>query len=116
MGRLFGRNQRQTKETDIVMTMTPHIVRVLDLTEEDLRAFRMARDVSAIGGGGDLRSPVEELLRGITQPRDPGLEPAPVQGTVPGGSPIVQPGVPLGSVPTVPTPIRPPCTKPPCNQ
>lgn len=115
VGRLFGRNQRQTKETDIVMTMTPHIVRVLDLTEEDLRAFRMARDVSAIGGG-DMRSPVEELLRGITPPRDPGLEPEPAPVPPPAGSPIVQPGSPLSTLPGVPTPIRPPCTKPPCNE
>jgi general secretion pathway protein D len=37
IGRLFGRNKRETQETDIVMTITPHIDRVLELTDEDLR-------------------------------------------------------------------------------
>jgi general secretion pathway protein D len=96
VGRLFGRNQRQTKETDIIITMTPHIVRVLDLTEEDLRAFRMARDAAAFGSMPPIDIPTGSPL----MPRDP-LPP-------PGGDPIVQPGVPLGSLPMVPSPIRPP--------
>ncbi len=48
IGRLFARNKRETQETDIVLTLTPHIVRVLELTEEDLRPLRVPRD----GGGG----------------------------------------------------------------
>jgi len=100
IGRLFGRNQRQTKETDIVITMTPHIVRVLDLTEEDLRAFRMARDTSVLGamsieiGSPALPQPV---------PRDP----------IPLASePAVQPGAPLSGLPTTAVPIRPPAPPP----
>src|SRR5687768_1143290 len=95
VGRLFGRNQRQTKETDIVITMTPHIVRVLDLTEEDLRAFKMARDASAMGA-----VPSGDML-GLPQPipRDP----------IPFATePAVQPGAPLTGLPTTPAPIRPP--------
>ncbi len=41
IGRLFARNSRQTQETDIILTLTPHIVRVLDLAEEDLRPFEV---------------------------------------------------------------------------
>jgi general secretion pathway protein D len=104
IGRLFGRNQRQTKETDIVITMTPHIVRVLDLSEEDVRAFRMARDAASIGSLPQIDIPTGSPII----PRDP-LPP-------PGGDqiaqPIVQPGVPLGSLPTTPAPIRPPPKKP----
>ncbi len=44
IGRLFGRTKRERQETDIIVTLTPHIVRVLDLTDEDLRAFRIGRD------------------------------------------------------------------------
>ncbi|RPJ84432.1 MAG: hypothetical protein EHM13_04320 [Acidobacteria bacterium] len=44
LGRLFARNRRERQETDIILTLTPHIVRVLDLTEADLRAFRVGRD------------------------------------------------------------------------
>jgi general secretion pathway protein D len=44
IGRLFAHNQTERRETDIILTLTPHIVRVLDLTEEDLRPFGVARD------------------------------------------------------------------------
>ena len=44
IGRLFSRNRRETQETDIVLTLTPHIIRVLELSEEDLRPFRVGRD------------------------------------------------------------------------
>jgi general secretion pathway protein D len=61
IGRLFAKNKRETQETDIVLTLTPHIVRVLELTEADLRPFRIRTD-----GSGSL--PVE--LTPIAPPRD----------------------------------------------
>ena len=45
IGRLFANNHRETQQTDIILTLTPHIVRVLDLTEADLRAVP-ARDAN----------------------------------------------------------------------
>ncbi len=60
IGRLFARNRRERQETDIILTLTPHIVRVLDLTEEDLRPFRVGRD----SGTALLELP------DITPPRD----------------------------------------------
>jgi len=47
IGRLFAHNKLETQETDIILTLTPHIVRVLDLTEADLRPFRVERDSGA---------------------------------------------------------------------
>src|SRR4029079_1598234 len=47
VGRLFAHNQKTTDQTDIVLTLTPHIIRVLDLTEADLRPFRVGRDPTA---------------------------------------------------------------------
>jgi general secretion pathway protein D len=44
VGRLFAHTQRTTNQTDIVLTLTPHIIRVLDLDEADLRAFRVGRE------------------------------------------------------------------------
>src|SRR5204863_5195077 len=44
VGRLFAHNQKTTDQTDIILTLTPHIIRVLDLTEADLRPFRVGRD------------------------------------------------------------------------
>ena len=59
IGRLFARNKRETQETDIIVTLTPRIVRGLDLTESDLRAFRVERDT---GTGLNLAPPVPAPL------------------------------------------------------
>jgi general secretion pathway protein D len=53
LGRLFAHSRRETQETDIILTLTPRIVRVLDLTEEDLRPFRV---------GGESAPPPLELV------------------------------------------------------
>src|SRR6266508_890508 len=45
--RLFSHTSKTTDQTDIILTLTPHIIRVLDLAEVDLRAFRVARDAVA---------------------------------------------------------------------
>ena len=47
IGRLFAHNRRETQETDIILTLTPRIVRVLDLHAEDLVPFRVGRDSGA---------------------------------------------------------------------
>ena len=47
VGRLFGRTRKETQQTDVVLTLTPHIIRVLDLTEADLRPFRVSNDANA---------------------------------------------------------------------
>ncbi|HEX8154589.1 MAG TPA: hypothetical protein VF698_15755, partial [Thermoanaerobaculia bacterium] len=36
IGRLFTREHRENSRTDLVMTMTPHIVRIPDITEDDV--------------------------------------------------------------------------------
>jgi general secretion pathway protein D len=54
VGRLFGRNRKERQETDIILTLTPHVVRILDLSDEDLRAFRIGRDT---GGSFDIPAP-----------------------------------------------------------
>jgi len=44
VGRLFAHNTKSTTQTDVILTLTPHIIRVLDLNEADLRPFRVGRD------------------------------------------------------------------------
>jgi general secretion pathway protein D len=44
IGRLFSHTTKTVDQTDIILTLTPHIVRLLDLTEADLRPFRVGRD------------------------------------------------------------------------
>ena len=44
VGRIFGHNRTEINQSDIILTLTPHIIRVLDVSEDDLRAFRVGRD------------------------------------------------------------------------
>jgi general secretion pathway protein D len=46
IGRLFGRNHEEATQTDIVMTLTPHVVRRPEITEEDLRSFLVGGEPS----------------------------------------------------------------------
>ena len=99
IGKLFANNRKETQQTDIILTLTPHIVRVLDLSEADLRPFRM-------GDGGT--APAE--LPAAPPPRDreplPGLAPPqpvvppfpqPLQGPLPGQQqPVTPPKKPGG--------------------
>jgi len=56
IGRFFAHNKTERIESDIIITLTPHIVRVLDLTEADLRPFRVGRDT-----GGPILDLLEPL-------------------------------------------------------
>ena len=68
VGRLFGHTQKTTEQTDIVLTLTPHIIRVLDLNEADLRPFRVGRD--SIAPISELPLPIE-MPRPIAPPTGP---------------------------------------------
>ena len=58
VGRFFAHNKTERIESDIIITLTPHIVRVLDLSEVDLRPFRVGRDTG--GPILDLLEPVRD--------------------------------------------------------
>ena len=98
IGRLFAYNHMQTQETDIILTLTPHIVRVLDLSAEDVRAFKVGRDGGATAGL-DVPTPIA--------PRPPaGAEPeAPPAGAAPAGAPGLKP---IPPPPGPATPLKPP--------
>src|SRR4029453_18109671 len=57
VGRLFAHTVKSTEQTDIILTLTPHIIRVLNLTEADLRPFRVGRD--SLGPLAELPLPLE---------------------------------------------------------
>jgi general secretion pathway protein D len=99
IGRLFASTRRETQETDIVLTLTPRIVRVLDLSEEDLRPFRVGRDGdAAVGAGGPIPLPL---------PVDMAPPPPPAQQPAPQPAPAPLPGADPAA------PIRPPVQTPP---
>jgi general secretion pathway protein D len=94
IGRLFGRTRRDTQQTDIILTLTPHIVRVLDLHESDLRPFRLGRE-GAPGLGGPIGPQIQ-----LPEPQ-PDQQPQP------------QPQPPPGTRPIAPILPPPPATPPP---
>jgi general secretion pathway protein D len=96
IGRIFGRTRKDTQQTDIILTLTPHIVRVLDLHETDLRPFRLGREGTPVLGGRQLAEP---------QPDQP-PQPQPEQ-------PQPQPQQPPGTRPIAPILPPPPATPPP---
>ena len=53
VGKIFASNERESQQTDVVLMLTPRIIRVLDLDEEDLRPFLAGR------GGGPAGGPFE---------------------------------------------------------
>jgi len=66
VGRLFAHSRTETSQTDIILTLTPHIIRVLDLTEADLRAFRVGR--GSLAPIAELPLPVEPPKKEETPP------------------------------------------------
>jgi general secretion pathway protein D len=102
VGRLFAHTRRETQETDIVMTLTPRIVRVLELTESDLRPFRVGGEGG--GGGGVLDLPVPVVIppaNPIPQPGPAPTTPAPPAAPAP---PAGRQGGPAPAEPIVPPP------------
>lgn len=110
IGRLFTKTGKEHRRTDLVLTMTPHIIRIPDITEEDLAPMW-------VGTGNNL------TFRGVS-PRiesqgnngDPFVAPVPVNNPVPPRgmqqSPDGEPGnyvVPEGATqPPMPVPVPPP--------
>ncbi len=97
VGHIFTHTTKNTDQSDIILTLTPHIIRILDLTEADLRPFRVGRDSLA---------PLAELpFQGEPiRPEPPVTPPAP---PTPGTPPATQPLAPPA---TTPGPIGPPPT------
>jgi general secretion pathway protein D len=48
LGKLFAHNRKEVQETDIVMTLTPHILRKTKFSEEDLRSFSLGSETSPL--------------------------------------------------------------------
>lgn len=95
IGRLFAYNRKETQETDIILTLTPRIVRVLNLTAEDLQPFKVGRDAGA---------PLTDVLPPLpiplpTPPKPPGGDAAPSLApqfpNSPGNATPVTPPVPV---------------------
>ena len=97
IGRLFGYNHKETQETDIILTLTPRIVRVLNLTEEDLQPFRMGRD-----GGAPVTDIPTLLPVPLPLPKPPGGD-----ASIDTAQPVLAPAVPTAPGPAAPVRVPP---------
>lgn len=72
-GRVFARNKDEARQTDIVMTLTPHVIRRNDLLERDLRSFLVGGEASPflfeVPAPGAPAAPLE------SRPEAPRIEP-----------------------------------------
>ncbi|WP_291987419.1 secretin N-terminal domain-containing protein [Luteitalea sp.] len=104
IGRIFASNERETQQTDVVLMLTPRIIRVLDLTEEDLRPFLAGRGGGPAAASFDVPSVTPLPLRPAQPPPDgdgagsqpffPQLPAIPEQRTVPTPTPRTLPPAP----------------------
>jgi general secretion pathway protein D len=96
IGRLFAHSRIESEQTDIILTLTPHIVRVLDVSEEDLRSFRVGRE--SLAPIAELPPPPADALPLPPPPPPPAQPgPTPLPGTL---APTAPPTTPT------PTPAR----------
>lgn len=102
LGRLFGRTSTDVKRTDVMLTLTPHIIRTPDVTAEDLMPIWVGTETNISFRGGSprvesdtegpfeepaaeeaaeerIREQVQRLPRGLREGGRPALGPAPAQ-------------------------------------
>ena len=107
VGRFFSHVRDERVQTDVILMLTPHIVRVLELTEEDVRAFKMGRYPGAAGSSpGAGRIGVPPSVIDLPLPDEP---PIPERPDVPPDAAKPQPGA-------MPQPARPVMPPPPPPQ
>jgi general secretion pathway protein D len=107
---LFGQTIDEINQTDIVMLLTPHIVRTHELTVEDLSPIFIGTQQNVgLGGPPQLIAPLPSEVLG---PQTPAVPPAPSITPIPGAPAPGVPGPPVAAAPGVPptTPAPPPGT------
>jgi general secretion pathway protein D len=122
LGRLFSNKRTDTQRTDVILTLTPHIIRNAEITEEDLQPIWVGTEANVSFRGGSprvesdvegpfdstegtpeeiqdaIRRRLERLPRGLRPGEQPGTPGAPVQPGTPGqpGQPVPPPQPPGG--------------------
>jgi general secretion pathway protein D len=116
IGRIFSNVDTQNQTTDLILTLTPHIIRIPDITEEDLQPVYVGTDAN-ISYQGTPRVENPNRDQGPFEPPAGGRTPP--QRQQPNQPPQGNPGINLapGSAPTdifrpAPAPQTPP-TPPP---
>ena len=83
LGKIFSRNHKEAIETDIVMTLTPHVVRRASISEEDLRSFSLGGEASPLL----FEVPgIPPIVPAPSRPAEP-LRPEPIRPPAPSPTP-----------------------------
>jgi len=122
--RLFGSTQTTIEKTDIVLMLTPHIIRIPDITDEDLEPLWIGTDQNVELRGssrkGAFTSPFGSGEAGTQYPGIPDVpeEPAakPPAETAPAKDEASTTNVPPGTIAVVPLVAAPGGTTPPAGQ
>ena len=113
---LFSSNDNQIQQTDIVMLLTPHIIRTSEITEDDLKPIYIGSQASlGVGGPPPLIAGVPEPDQTAPAAAAPAAPAPPVIGTAPGGVNVTAPPgtTPIPGTVVIPPPQAPPQTAPP---
>ncbi len=117
LGRLFSKNSTNSQRTDLILTLTPHIIRTPDVEEEDLLPIWVGTEANITFRGGSPRveseSPgpfeeeatpeeVREMIRQRIQQLPRGLQDDGRLGGEPAEQPEVQPQPGTNLVPAAP--------------
>jgi general secretion pathway protein D len=100
LGRIFSKVKTDNQTTDLVLTLTPHIIRIPDITEEDLTPVYVGTDANiSYQGGPRVENPNRDAGPFEQQP---GGRPQIQRTPPPAGQPTPIPGINLvpGSAPT----------------
>jgi general secretion pathway protein D len=104
IGKLFGDNRRQVDETEVLISITPRIVRAPKVTEDDMVPLRV----------GTQEVPKVEGLRGsLFGPEPEAPAPAPATPAVPGPAETRPLASPPPAAPAIPPPTAPAPAPPP---
>jgi len=113
---LFSGNDESITQTDIVMLLTPHIVRGPNITEQDLKPIYIgSQQTFGVGGNPPLLAPTPEpAAPPAPVPAQPRIGQQTPQGTIavpPGATPV--PGTVVVPNPPPPAPTATPINPPP---
>ena len=90
---LFSANKNEVTQTDIVMVLTPHVIRTSEITEEDLKPIQIGSQQNlGIGGAPALLPPGDSTPQATGRPAPP--SPAPTGGAGTAGAALVSVTVP----------------------
>ncbi|MBI5599575.1 MAG: secretin and TonB N-terminal domain-containing protein [Deltaproteobacteria bacterium] len=120
LGKLFSSTKKENDKTDILLSITPHIVRKVEIPDDDVTRIWSGSEESPAAGGSimEMEAPPDE---GLTPPEPPsaggGVEtgadesqsaPPPSPPPVPGIQPVPQEGTQPAILPPEGAPAEPP--------